>query len=83
MKSVMTASASCRPARTEIISELGLVYFFVKAASKKTVKVWPVSHWKRLYGKRLSYLKRDLIGRRFALLYALYSTPNELLRMRL
>jgi hypothetical protein len=43
MKSVMTASASCRPARTEMMSELGLVYFLVRAASRKTVKVWPVS----------------------------------------
>jgi hypothetical protein len=43
MKSVMTASASCRPASTEITSELGLVYFLVRAASRKTVKVWPVS----------------------------------------
>lgn len=45
MKSVMTASASCRPARTEMMSELGFVYFLVKAASKKTVKVWLVSLW--------------------------------------
>ena len=44
IKSVMTASASCKPARTEIMSELGFVYFFVKAASRKTAKVWPVSH---------------------------------------
>jgi hypothetical protein len=43
MKSVMTASASFRPARTEMTSELGLVYFLVRAASRKTVKVWPVS----------------------------------------
>lgn len=48
MKSVMTASASCKPASTEIMSELGFVYFFVKAASRKTVKVWPVSHWAHL-----------------------------------
>jgi hypothetical protein len=38
-KSVMTASASCRPARTEMMSELGFVYFLVRAASRKTVKV--------------------------------------------
>jgi hypothetical protein len=43
IKSVMTASASCNPARTEMTSELGLVYFLVRAASRKTVKVWPVS----------------------------------------
>ena len=61
MKSVMTASASCRPARTEIISELGFVYFFVKAASRKTVKVWPVSHWKRLWGSVCAHLERDLV----------------------
>lgn len=48
MKSVMTASASCKPARTEMMSELGFVYFFVKAASRKTVKVWLVSQWARL-----------------------------------
>jgi hypothetical protein len=42
-KSVMTASASCRPASTDMTSELGLVYFLVRAASRKTVKVWPVS----------------------------------------
>lgn len=39
MKSVMTASASCRPARTEMMSELGFVYFLVRAASRKAVKV--------------------------------------------
>jgi hypothetical protein len=43
MKSVMTASALCRPASTEMTSELGFVYFLVRAASRKTVKVWPVS----------------------------------------
>jgi hypothetical protein len=42
-KSVMTASALSRPARTDIMSELGFVYFLVRAASRKTVKVWPVS----------------------------------------
>jgi hypothetical protein len=41
--SVMTVSASCRPARTEMTSELGFVYFLARAASRKTVKVWPVS----------------------------------------
>jgi hypothetical protein len=44
IKSVMTESASYRPARTEMMSELGFVYFFVKAASRKAVKVWLVSH---------------------------------------
>lgn len=42
-KSVMTASASLRPASTEMTSELGLVYFLVRAASRKTVRVWSVS----------------------------------------
>jgi hypothetical protein len=42
-KSAMTASASCRPARTDMMSELGFVYFLVRAASRKTVKVWLVS----------------------------------------
>jgi hypothetical protein len=43
IKSVITASASFSPARTEMTSELGFVYFLVRAASRKTVKVWPVS----------------------------------------
>ena len=43
MKSVMTASALCRPARTEMMSELGFVYFLARAASRKMVKVWLVS----------------------------------------
>lgn len=41
--SVMTWSASCRPASTEMMSELGLVYFLPRAASRKTVKVYAVS----------------------------------------
>lgn len=43
IKSVITTSASFSPARTEMTSELGFVYFLVRAASRKTVKVWPVS----------------------------------------
>jgi hypothetical protein len=42
-KSVMTVSASSRPARTKRVSELGFVYFLLRAASRKTVKVWHVS----------------------------------------
>ena len=61
------------------MSELGFVYFFVKAASKKTVKVWPVSHWKRLYGLACSYLERDLVRGWFGLLHPLYGTAEELL----
>lgn len=64
------------------MSELGFVYFLVRAASRKTVKVWPVSlglHCALL----VSYLKRDLVGGRFALLDALYGPAHELLGMRL
>jgi len=43
IKSVITTSASFSPASTEMTSELGFVYFLVRAASRKTVKVWPVS----------------------------------------
>jgi hypothetical protein len=82
MKSVMTASASCRPARTEMMSELGFVYFLVRAASRKTVKVWPVSLGLQC-AVVLSYLKRDLVRGWFALLYALYGPAHELLGMRL
>lgn len=60
IKSVMTASASCRPASTEMISELGFVYFLVRAASRKTVKVWPVSPRLRR-GPVVAYLERDLV----------------------
>lgn len=83
MKSVMMASASCKPARTEIMSELGFVYFLVKAASRKTVKVWRVSHW--LYSKQsaCSYLERDLVRGGFGLLGRVYGAAEELLRMRL
>jgi hypothetical protein len=42
-KSVITVSASSRAARTERVSELGFVYFLLRAASRKTVKVWHVS----------------------------------------
>lgn len=42
--SVMTASASYRPARTEMMSELGFVYFLVRAASRKTVNVCAMSN---------------------------------------
>jgi hypothetical protein len=66
-----------------MISELGFVYFFVKAASRKTVKVWPVSHWKRLYGVACSYLESNLIRRGFGLLDTLDGAAEELLRMRL
>lgn len=38
-RSERTASASSRPASTERISELGLVYFLLSTAPKKTVKV--------------------------------------------
>jgi hypothetical protein len=59
-KSDMTASASFRPASTAMMSELGLVYFLVRAASRNTVKVWPVSQ--RLYGESgFSYLQCDLV----------------------
>jgi hypothetical protein len=38
-KSDMTASASRKPVRTEMMSELGFVYFLLRAAPRKTVKV--------------------------------------------
>jgi hypothetical protein len=60
MKSVMTVSASCSPARTEMTSELGLVYFFARAASRKTVKVWPVSLG-QCHILAASYLESDLV----------------------
>lgn len=61
MKSVMTVSALFRPARTAMMSELGFVYFLVKAASKKAVKVWLVSQWMRLQGPVCSYLECNLV----------------------
>jgi hypothetical protein len=66
-----------------MMSELGFVYFLVNATSRKTVKVWLVSHWKRLYESACSYLERNLVRRRFGLLDALYGAAKELLRMRL
>lgn len=84
MKSVMTVSALCRPARTEMMSELGLVYFLARAASRKTVKVWRVSQ--RSHGawwQARSYLEGDLVGRRSGLFYAHHGAREELLRPRL
>jgi hypothetical protein len=84
MKSVMTVSALCKPARTEMMSELGLVYFLARAASRKTVKVWRVSQ--RSHGARWqapSYLEGDLVGRRPGLFDANNGAREELLRARL
>jgi hypothetical protein len=84
MKSVMTVSALCRPARTEMMSELGLVYFLARAASRKTVKVWRVSQ--RSHGawwQTPSYLEGDLVGGRSGLLDANDGAREELLRTRL
>jgi hypothetical protein len=83
MKSVMTVSALFRPARTAMMSELGLVYFLVKAASKKAVKVWLVSQWMRLQGPACSYLECNLVRGRLGLLDCVYGTAEELLGMRL
>jgi hypothetical protein len=83
MKSVMTVSALFRPARTAMMSELGLVYFLVKAASKKAVKVWLVSQWMRLQGPACSYLECNLVRGRLGLLNCVYGTAEELLGMRL
>ena len=83
MKSVMTVSALFRPARTAMMSELGFVYFLVKAASKKAVKVWLVSQWMRLQGPACSFLKRDLVRGWSGLLDRVYGTAKELLGMRL
>ena len=81
-KSARTTSASWRPASTEMMSELGFVYFLVRAASKNTVKVWPVSQ--RMHsGQLYSYLECDLVRRRGGLLDARNGTAEQLLRMRL
>jgi hypothetical protein len=65
-----------------MISELGLVYFLLRAASRNTVKVWPVSQ--RIHGGRaVAYLERNLVGRRRARLYARDGAPEELLRVLL
>lgn len=59
-KSAMTTSASCKPARTDMMSELGFVYFLVRAASRNTVKVWPVSQ-RIHFGQYVSYLERNFV----------------------
>jgi hypothetical protein len=65
-----------------MISELGLVYFLLRAASRNTVKVWPVS--RRIHcGRAAAYLERDLVRRRRACLYARDGAPKELLRVLL
>jgi hypothetical protein len=67
-----------------MMSELGLVYFLVRAASRKTVKVWLVSlrpHSHHVWAA--PYLERNLVRRRRALLHALEGAMDELLRMRL
>jgi len=65
-----------------MMSELGLVYFLVRAASRKTVKVWPVSLGLCAISAA-AYLERDLVRRRFALLHTLYGAADELLGVRL
>jgi hypothetical protein len=65
------------------MSELGFVYFLVRAASKKAVKVWLVSQWMCLQGPAYSYLERDLVRGRPSLLDCVYGTAEELLGMRL
>ncbi len=66
-----------------MMSELGLVYFLVKAASRKTVRVWRVSHWEHSSSLACPYLQRDLVRGWFGLLGRLYGATEELLRMRL
>jgi len=66
-----------------MMSELGFVYFLVKAASRNTVRVWRVSHWVRSEGSACSYLERDLVRGGFGLLGRVDGTAEELLRMRL
>ena len=61
-KSDMTASASRKPVRTEMISELGFVYFLLRTASRKTVKVWLVSWRNYGGGRKLSYIESNLVG---------------------
>ena len=61
-KSDMTASASRKPVRTEMMSELGFVYFLLRTAPRKTVKVWLVS-WRNCGGgRKLSYIESNLVG---------------------
>lgn len=81
-KSAMTASAWWRPASTEMMSELGLVYFLVRAASRNTVKVWAVSRGFDAV-ESASYLKGDLVGRLLGLLDARNGTAEQVLGMML
>lgn len=66
-----------------MMSELGFVYFLVKAASRKSVKVWLVSQWARLQGSACSYLERDLVRGWVGLLDGVDGAAEELLGMRL
>lgn len=78
-KSDMTASASRKPVRTEMMSELGFVYFLLRTAPRKTVKVWLVSWRNRDDGRKLSYIESNLVGRWGAMLDIGNSLEEELL----
>lgn len=56
-KSESTASAACSPARTDITSELGLVYLLLSTAPRKTVKVWFVSRPECDGWRRMAYIE--------------------------
>lgn len=78
-KSDMTASASRKPVRTEMMSELGFVYFLLRTAPRKTVKVWLVS-WRNCDGgRKLSYIESNLVGWWGAMLDIGDSLEEELL----
>lgn len=67
-----------------MMSELGLVYFLARAASRKTVKVWLVSLGLQLHHvSSAPYLERNLVRGRRALLDALHGAADQLLRVRL
>ena len=82
-KSENTASASCRPARTEMISELGFVYRLFRTESKKTVKVLLVSRSGRIGAHEEAYIKSYLIRGFNSIADAHDSSDEKLLRMRL
>lgn len=61
-----------------MMSELGFVYFLLRATSRNTVKVWPVSQ--RIHGERaVAYLERNLIRGRGASLYPRDGALEQLL----
>jgi hypothetical protein len=91
-KSENTASASCSPASTEMMSELGFVYLLLRTSPRKMVKVFFPSVRaqfcvRRSYYVPLSggntYIERVLIRRFNAFFYAAHGPEDQLLWMRL